>query len=158
MTPAQPASAIPADERVVLRPRSARITGYVVGGLVMVSSITLGIVTYPSFEIASLLMFIAFGVLVFWFCHRQASVVVIAEPDQLIVRNLLETERLEYPEVLMVNFPRGDPWARLELADGHTIATMAIQRTDGELGLRQARLLQTLIAQRGEAVEPPGRE
>ena len=146
------ATAVP--QRVVFRPRSARIFGYAIGGVVCVASMVLGIVTYPSFEIASTLMFFAFGLLVLWFCHRQASVVVIAEPDRLVVRNLFETERLDYAEVLMVNFPLGDPWARLELADGYTVATMAIQRTDGEFGMRQARRLQRIIMERGEASEP----
>ena len=69
------------------------------------------------------------------------------------MRNLMRTRTLEWPEVLGISFPMGDPWAHLDLADGRTHPLNAIQRYDGERAIAAAHQLQALIRERGEA--PP---
>ncbi|MCS6710668.1 PH domain-containing protein [Brachybacterium sp. EF45031] len=96
-------------------------------------------------------LYVLFGAAIFWFCHREASVAVTARPDELVVRNLFTTRRLAWAQVVGVSFPAGDPWAHLDLADGETLSTMALQRTDGDLGITQARRLARLVQERGTA-------
>lgn len=142
--------------RVVLRPRAARVAGYAIGGLVLLGSIILGALTAREFGVVSTVLFVVFGLLIFWFCHREASVSVTATHRSLTVRNLMSERSLEWAEVLGVSFPVGNPWAHLDLADGDTLSVMAIQRTDGEHGLALARRLQGLIREHGEGVAAAG--
>ena len=64
----------------------------------------------------------------------------------LTVRNLVLVRRLEWAEVVDVRFGEGRPWVQLDLADGDTLAVMAIQRADGPAAQREARRLATLVA------------
>ncbi len=86
------------------------------------------------------------GLAVAWFCWREAA--VSARPDErgLTVRNLVLGRRLEWAEIVDVRFGEGRPWVQLDLADGDTLAVMAIQRADGAAAEREARRLATLVA------------
>jgi hypothetical protein len=76
--------------------------------------------------------------------------VVLARPKAkadrtgLTVVNFLRSRRLEWPQILAVNLHLGDPWVTLDLADGGTLAVVAIQPGAGR---RQAwRMAQELRA------------
>jgi hypothetical protein len=86
------------------------------------------------------------GLAVAWFCWREAA--VSARPDErgLTVRNLILVRRLEWAEIVDVRFGEGRPWVQLDLADGDTLAVMAIQRADGAAARHEARRLATLVA------------
>ena len=59
--------------------------------------------------------------------------VVLARPKAradragLTVVNFVRKRRLEWPQILAVNLHLGDPWVTLDLADGGTLAVVAIQ-------------------------------
>lgn len=131
---------------VVLRPRLTRVVAYAIGLLVLAAAIVLSVLTH--FGFADTVGFIAFGLGVLWFCHREGSVRATAHPDRLVVRNLMSTRELEWAEIIGVVFPPGDPWAKLDLADGDTVSVMAVQRTDGERGMQAARRLAGMISER----------
>lgn len=137
---------------IVLRPRAVRIAAYLSAAIVMAGMIG-GAVVITSFQWGGRLGLIAVGVLVCLFCHLEASVKVTARPHVLEVRNLMRERTLEWPEVIGISFPMGDPWAHLDLADGSTLALQAIQRYDGERAIAAAHLLQRLMQERGEASE-----
>ena len=151
-TPAPPPQA--ADERatVVLRPRMVRLAAYTTAVIVLAGMIA-GAVLITSFQLGGRLSLIAIGVLMAVFCHLEASVRVVARPTVLEVRNLMRTRTLEWPEVVGISFPMGDPWAHLDLADGSTLPLQAIQRYDGKRAIAAAHRLQDLVHERGEAVE-----
>ncbi|MFE5774915.1 PH domain-containing protein [Brachybacterium sp. NPDC056505] len=134
---------------VVLRPRVTRVVAYVIGSVVMLAAIGLSLLTH--FGFADTVGFLAFGLAVLWFCHREGSVRATAHADRLVVRNLMATRELEWAEIIGVVFPPGDPWAKLDLADGDTLSVMAVQRTDGEKGMTAARRLAGMIAERSGA-------
>lgn len=142
----------PGEERAtfVLRPRAVRVAAYFSAAVVMAGMIG-GAVHITSFHWGGRLGLLAVGVLVVLFCHLEASVTVIARPRELEVRNLMRTRTLEWPEVLGISFPMGDPWAHLDLADGSTHPLQAIQRYDGKRAIAAAHHLQRLIRERGEA-------
>lgn len=90
--------------------------------------------------------FVAVGLAVGWVVSRFA--LVRADPGEhgLVVRNLVTTTGLEWPQVVEVRFSDGDPWVILDLSDGDTLPVMAIQRADGAHGRAEARRLATLVA------------
>lgn len=90
--------------------------------------------------------FVTVGLAVGWVVSRFA--LVRADPGEhgLVVRNLVTTTGLEWPQVVEVRFSDGDPWVILDLSDGDTLPVMAIQRADGAHGRAEARRLATLVA------------
>lgn len=131
---------------VVFRPRASRIAAYLVGGLVLAGAIVLAVIASPT--TTDKVSFVVVGLIIFVFCHREGSVRVTARKDSLVVRNLGSTRTLEWAEIVGVIFPPGDPWAKLDLSDGDTLAVMAIQRTDGKRGMRDARRLAGMVETR----------
>jgi len=139
-------------DTIVMRPRAVRVAAYF-SAVVVMAGMTGGAVMITSFHWGGRIGLLVVGVMVFLFCHLEASVKVTARPEELEVRNLMRTRILAWPEVLGVSFPMGDPWAHLDLADGRTHPLQAIQRYDGERAIAAAHHLQRLIRERGEA--PP---
>lgn len=151
----------PRDERVVFRPHLLRVLAYLIGALILVASVTTAIVLPPATGGAGFTSidrggFVVFGLLLFLFCHREASVQVIAAPQELIVRNLFATRHLEWAEVVGVSFPQGNPWPHLDLSDGETLALMGIQRTDRKTCIPDARHLARIALDRGVPGPGPG--
>lgn len=126
------------------RPRLARAVTLVLGVLVL--GLTAMTVAVLPFSVGDRVGFGLVGVLIAWFCWRQATVAAVPDADGLTVRNLLLTRRLAWAEVVLVRFGGGGPWVQLDLADGDTLAVMGIQRADGDLAVREARRLATLVA------------
>lgn len=77
---------------------------------------------------------------------RHANVRALPDEEGLVVRNLVFTRRLAWPQIVSVRFGPDRPWVQLDLADGGTLAVMAVQRADGERAEREARRLATLVA------------
>ena len=137
-------------DTVVFRPRMVRAAGYGVAAI-MLGALVGGALLIPGFNLMDRIGMVMVGVLSALFCHLQASVRVVAGPDELEVRNLFRTRTVSWPEVVAISFPMGDPWAHLDLADGSTLATWAIQRADGKRGIADAHRLAALVRERGEA-------
>lgn len=146
-----------ADLYAPFRPRSARV---VAGALALVSLLGLGALAVVLPDVAGVstglgdrlsIALVAAGIA--WFCYRQATVRAVPDRDGLLVRNLLRSRRLEWPEVVSVRFGEGRPWVQLDLVDGDTLAVMGVQRADGERARVEARRLATLVALH-EAREP----
>ncbi len=100
------------------------------------------------------LMFFGLGVAVAFIAWRYASIVAVPSRAGLVVRNLVLTRTLEWPEVVGIQFGGGEPWVTLDLEDGDTVAVMAIQKADGPVAGREASRLAALIQAFGEASEP----
>ena len=89
---------------------------------------------------------------------RYASIRAVPSRAGLVVRNLVLTRTLEWPEVVGIQFGGGEPWVTLDLEDGDTVAVMAIQKADGPLAGREASRLAALVQAFGEAREPGPRQ
>lgn len=103
-------------------------------------------------------MFFLIGVAIAWVAHRYASIVAVPSREGLVVRNLVITRTLTWPEIVSVHFGGGDPWVSLDLADADTVAVMAIQKADGPAALREASRLAALVQALGERPEPSGED
>lgn len=136
------------------RARAARLVGTVLASavLIMMGSIAVllpgpvrGQAGGMGLSTADRVGIVAFAVAVAWFLLRHAG--VRADPDDagLTVRNLLLTRRVAWAEIVSVRFGAGRPWVQLDLADGTTLAVMAVQSADGRYGTAEARRLATLV-------------
>jgi hypothetical protein len=70
------------------------------------------------------------------------------------VRNLVITRRLEWAQIVSVEFGGGAPWVSLDLDDLDTVAVMAIQKADGAFGEQEASRLVALVQALGEPADP----
>lgn len=139
-----------ADLYAAFRPRSARVVAVVLavltvlglGALAVVVPSTAAITTTAGDRLAIAGLALGIG----WFCYRQATVRAIPDEEGVTVRNLLLVRRVEWSEVISVRFGQGRPWAQLDLADGDTLAVMAVQRADRAFAEGEARRLATLVA------------
>ncbi|HET7801082.1 MAG TPA: PH domain-containing protein [Humibacillus xanthopallidus] len=126
----------------------------VFGGLaVLMPAETLG-----HWSIIDRLMFFALGVVIAVVAWRYASISAVPTREGLVVRNLVVTRSLTWPEVVGVQFGGGEPWVTLDLDDGDTLAVMAIQKADGEVSGREASRLAALVQAFGEARHGDGPE
>ncbi len=81
---------------------------------------------------------------------------VTATADGVTVVNLTTTRHLEWAEVVRVNLRPGDPWVRLDLADGTSLPAMGIQPGIArEQAVADARALRALAEQHGTGTPSP---
>lgn len=132
------------------RPRLARVVAWPLAGAVLVFMVVLA-VTLPVGVPGELALgdragIVGLGALIAWFLSRQATVRAVPDETGLVVRNLVVTRRVTWAEVVSVRFGQGRAWAQLDLADGDTLAVMAVQAADGASAVLEAGRLATLVA------------
>nr|WP_225224725.1 PH domain-containing protein [Cellulomonas sp. JH27-2] len=140
------AMAAPTTQYTPFRPHLARIVTLVMAVVVLAGTVTV-ILAIPELGPGDQIGFAIVGLLIIWFCWRQASVAALPSPEGLVVRNLLVTTRLEWAQIVAVRFGAGQPWVQLDLSDGDTLAVMGVQRADGVRAQDEAQRLATLVAQ-----------
>ncbi|GAA2744140.1 PH domain-containing protein [Terrabacter aerolatus] len=140
------------------RPRRGRTVAL---GVVWASLVVFGLiaVVMPTqvdgrWGLGDRLMFFGIGVAVALIAWRYASIVAVPSRSGLVVRNLVLTRTLVWPEVVGIQFGGGEPWVTLDLEDGDSVAVMAIQKADGAVSGREASRLAALVQAFGEAREP----
>lgn len=133
-----------------LRPRAARIVCLPLAALSFVTMAGLAValprLTGVAVGLGDRIGFVTLGLAMAWFLLREATVRADPDPTGLTVRNLVRTRRLAWPEIVSVRFGPDRPWVQLDLADGDTLAVMAVQRADGDRARAEARRLATLVA------------
>jgi Bacterial PH domain len=146
--PTPPPAAGPPSLPAVFRPRRARIVSLTLAAVVL-ALLTVVALVLPGgprgFHTPDRIGVFAVGVVVAGALWVMARPRLVAEDRGLTVVNLLRTRFLEWPEVIRVGFRRGDPWVLLDLADGETLAVMAIQANDGERAVQSVRALRALV-------------
>ncbi|MDE9366027.1 PH domain-containing protein [Luteipulveratus sp. YIM 133132] len=137
------------DPYAVFRPRRGRVVPVVVA-VISVLVFTVVALTIPGkgsvgWSTPDRVMLIGFGLLFGAGLLRFAQVRAVPSREGLLVRNLLSERRVEWAQVVNVQFGGGSPWAVLELDDTDTLAVMAIQRSDGDRAVQEARRLAALV-------------
>ena len=137
-----------------LRPRAARLVCLPLAALSLAMMVGLAVglpaLTGVRLGAGDRVGFVALGVLMAWFLLLEAGVRAVPGSDGLVVRNLVRTRRLAWAEIVSVRFGPDRPWVLLDLADGDTLAVMAVQRADGDRARAEARRLATLVALHSE--------
>ncbi|MCB7137544.1 PH domain-containing protein [Cellulosimicrobium marinum] len=137
----------------VFRPQFGLLSAWgtglvVVGGCLVVGLVATGPLGSSWVNRGSLAVFALFAA---WLLWRLGGVHAVPSPEGLRVRNVIYTRHLDWAQVVSVRFGRDDPWVRLDLADGSTLAVMGVQRADGARGEEEARRLAALVQAHGEA-------
>lgn len=132
------------------RPVGVRIVG-IAGGIFLLAGFAALWVLLPASVQADFDLFqrgtaialgLGFGV-VFWALTRSR---VTATEQGLTVVNGLKTHHFEYAQVIAIRLTAGAPWAVLDLADGSTCSTLALQAADGPRATAAVREIRTLLA------------
>jgi hypothetical protein len=76
----------------------------------------------------TILFFFAAILLALWGMFRTS---VTISDSGLVITNIFKVRSYDWAQVLAISFPRGDPWAVLDLSDGTSVVAMAIQGSDG---------------------------
>ncbi|MCA5894707.1 PH domain-containing protein [Isoptericola sp. NEAU-Y5] len=138
------------------RPLWGQVSAWFVGVVTVGGSLFVGLVSdgplgaLPATKV-SFVLFAAAAAVLLW---RLGGVHAVPDADGLTVRNVVRRRRLGWAEVVEVRLGPNDPWVRLDLADGDTLAVMGVQRADGERGMAEARRLRALVIELGEAPDP----
>ncbi len=144
------------DLYATFRPRFALIAGAITGTVFMVGCVVVALTGVgPGFHTGERIAIVVVGLLGGWLVELLVNTRAVPSPQGLVVSNIVRRRSLEWPEVLAVHFGPNDPWVVLDLADGKTLAVMAIQRADGARGTRAANRLVHLVELHGEAPEVP---
>lgn len=95
------------------------------------------------------LMLVSCGVAVAALLWRFASIRALPSTRGLVIRNLIITRKLEWAQIVRVQFGGGAPWVSVDLDDTDTVAVMAIQKADGSFGRAEAARLSALAQVHG---------
>ncbi|GAB6937729.1 hypothetical protein JCM11754A_12530 [Isoptericola variabilis] len=135
------------------RPLWGQVAAWFVWVVAAVGSVVVGLASNGPMGAAAVnkVSFVVFALAVTWLLWRLGGVHAVPSEEGLRVRNLVRSRTLAWPEIVEVRLGPNDPWVRLDLADGGTIAVMGIQRADGERGMAEARRLRSLVVSLGEA-------
>jgi len=106
------------------------------------------------FTVADRLALVGLGCLIAGVLHLLGRCRVEADEEGITLVNALRVHRYTWPEVLGVTLVPGEPWAKIDFADGATIGAMGIQGSEKDRAHRQVAELQALIHIRSEASEP----
>ena len=139
------------------RPLWGQVSAWFVWVFAAVGSVVVGLGSNGPMGAAAVnkISFVVFALGVSWLLWRLGGVHAVPSEQGLRVRNLVRSRTLAWPEIVEVRLGPNDPWVRLDLADGGTIAVMGIQRADGERGMAEARRLRALVVSLGEAPDRP---
>jgi Protein of unknown function (DUF2581). len=139
---------------VVWRPRRTSIVAYTVAAVMIVGSIVLALLLPHIFHLPDRLGVVAFGCLVALILHLLGRCKVTADERGVVLVNALRTRRYEWPELIDVTLTEGEPWPKLDLADGSSVGAMGIQGSEKRRAAQAVAELKALIHARGEAPDP----
>jgi hypothetical protein len=156
VTEQQPGRADEAAAFAPFRPRRGRVVAIVAAVVTLVlfallATLLPGPREGGNWAVGDKLFFAAVGVAMAAMLWRFAAIRAVPTREALTIRNLFLTRTIEWSQVVDVRFEGGDPWLTLELTDTDTVAVMAIQKADGELGRAEAARLVALV----QALSPP---
>lgn len=150
------------DPYAVFRPRRGRVVATVAAVLSILVFTGAAVAVPDSGDVAvggwtpaerAVLAFV--GLLFAFGLMRFARLRAVPSPQGLVVHNILVTRRLEWAQILHVQFAGGSSWVVLELDDTDELAVMAIQRSDGAYADREASRLSALVQHHSTAPEGP---
>lgn len=108
-----------------------------------------------SYGIGDRVAIIGIGAVIAGFLWRYVGIRAVPDADGILVRNLIQSRRVQWREVEAVRFHGGAAWPVLALHDGDEVAVMAVQKADGGLAGSEATRLATLVAHGGGGTPDP---
>lgn len=139
---------------VTWRPRVTPIIAYGMAAVLVVGAVVLAVVLPPMFKLPDRIGLVVFSLLVAGLLHLLGRLRVEADEQGVTIVNALRVHRYSWPEVLDVTMSEGDPWPRIDLANGLTVGAMGIQGSERARSRTAVAQLSALIRERGEAPDP----
>ncbi len=143
------------DPYAVFRPRRGRRVALVMAVLSL-AIFTGGAISLPrvdplhgGWDLLDRCFLALWGVAVAAALWRYASIRATPSTEGLVIRNLITTRKLEWAQIVRVQFGGGAPWVSVDLDDTDTVAVMAIQKADGALAPAEAARLSALVQVHG---------
>jgi len=141
---------------VTFRPRNIRLVAYGLTALVMATMAVLAVILPRDWGVQDRLSLLLLGAVIGGGLHFLARPRLVLTEERVTVVNSVRTHVLVWPEIIDARMPVGEPWPSIDLADGSTLAVMAIQSSDGELARSNLEEFRSHLRERGEAAEPDG--
>lgn len=145
------AEPVPPQLPVTWRPRVTPIIAYGMAVVLVFGAVVLAITLPPMFRLPDRIGLVVFSLLVAGLLHLLGRLRVVADEKGVMIVNALRVHRYEWPELLDVTMTEGDPWPRIDLANGLTVGAMGIQGSERDRSRRAVAELSALIRERGEA-------
>ncbi|WP_026125462.1 PH domain-containing protein [Nocardiopsis gilva] len=139
---------------VTWRPRNIRIVAYGLAVVTLATMVILAAVLPADWRLQDRVGLVMMGLVGVAALHLLARPRLTAAENRVTVVNGIRTHVLEWPEIIDIRMPVGEPWPSIDLADGSTLAVMGIQSNDGELAQTNLAQFRALLHERGEAEEP----
>ncbi|UOE21816.1 PH domain-containing protein [Thermobifida halotolerans] len=139
---------------VTLRPRNIRVVAYGLAALIIATMVVLAVIMPPDWGVQDRVFLVLLGVAIGGGLHLLARPRLELTRDRVTVVNPVRTHVLVWPEIIDARMPAGEPWPSVDLANGSTLAVMAIQSNDGDLARNNLAEFRRHLHERGEAAEP----
>lgn len=142
---------------VTWRPRRTRLVAYGFAALIMAGAVLMALLMSEPWGPADRIALVLFAGLVCGLLHLLARVRVVADQRGLTLVNALRTHRRSWAEVIDVGMAEGDPWPKVDFADGSAVGAMGIQGSEKAAASRALAELGALIHARAETQDgrPP---
>ncbi|MFI0416914.1 PH domain-containing protein [Spongiactinospora sp. 9N601] len=140
---------------VTWRPRRGRLVAYGFAAAAVIGALIFAIALPEPFGLADKIAMVGLGCVFAGVLHLLGRCRVEADDAGITLINALRSHRYTWPEVIDVTLIDGEPWAKIDFADGSTVGAMGIQGSEKDRARRQVAELTALIHERGEAGEPP---
>src|SRR5690625_4592129 len=95
---------------VTWRPRNVRVVAYGLAGLVVATMVALALVLPEQFKLMDRIGLVGLGILGAAGLHLLGRPRLVASEHQVTVVNSIRTHVLEWPEIIAVRMPEGEPW------------------------------------------------
>jgi len=139
------------DPYAVFRPRRGRRVALTMAVLSLLI-FTGGAIAMPQVDplfggwgVADRLILVFVGLAVAASLCRFAAIRAVPSTTGLVIRNLVTTRKLQWAQIIHVQFSGGAPWLSVDLDDTDTVAVMAIQKADGSFGRAEAARFSALV-------------
>lgn len=139
---------------VTFRPRNIRFVAYGLAVLIMATMAALAVIMPEGWGLQDRIFLLLLGVAIGGGLRFLARPRLELTEERVTVVNSIRTHVLVWPEIIDARMPVGEPWPSIDLADGSTLAVMAIQSSDGDLARANLAEFRRHLRERGEAVEP----
>jgi hypothetical protein len=135
---------------VVWRPRRARVIAYGFAAVMVAGAVVLAVLLPAPFGLPDKVGVVVVGCVIAGILHLLGRLRVEADDQGVTVVNAVRVHRYEWPELLSVSLPEGEPWPRIDLADGSSVGAMGIQGTEKARSRQAVAELRSLIHHYGE--------
>lgn len=140
---------------VVVRPRKVRkvaipVAVLLLGVFVLVGAMLKQTDTGVYFRLSDQIAMVVLGLLVGGATLLLTRPRLRADFDGIEVRNVLNSYRYGWNDIVTISFPDGAPWARVELPEDEYVPILAVQAADGThavAAMRQLRELRRAVEQ-----------